>query len=448
MPRLRSLALAATVIAALAPVSSATAAIVYTSRFGPGGGGGGSLSAPFDIAVDPGGDIFVVDQGLMRIFRYDSNGNFELTIGKPLDPNGEHSGDGQLYYPQSIAIDSSGSFLYVADTSNSRIQVFSTTDGAFIRKFGTFGSGDGELNNPTGIALDTNDNVYVADSRNQRVAKFSSSGTFIKNWGSEGFGDGRFAVPTGVAVDKNTGHVFVTDEYIGRFQEFTSDGGFLNEYGLEETGTGYLLDHPDEISVDSIGGLVYVIEAGDSGQEVSVFDLHKPPDGSLVGEFEGDNTRNTGYGFSPHGIYFNPDNGELLVAALGAEGKKIFRYNTLGTPVIEVDADTNPGHAVARKAIEFDVDHNMMLGSCNVKAHGTMKTPQNDPIFEGESFELRGRRAVIPSKQVLAYSIELSQKELRAINKTRAKVNVTFASPDGCNGGIDQPAPVKLHFTL
>jgi DNA-binding beta-propeller fold protein YncE len=428
--------------------SSSSAAIVYESRFGSPPPGDGTLGTPYDIAVDPGGDIFVADQPNQRIQKYDYKGKFLMSIGKPLSANGDHTADGQLYYPNAIAIDSSGSFLYVADTNNSRVQVFSTTDGAFIRKFATEGSGDGQLNNPTGIALDPQDNVYVADSRNHRVVKFDSQGHFIKNWGSEGFGDGNFAVPTGVAVDKNTGHVFVTDEYIGRFQEFTSDGGFLNEYGLEETGTGYLLDHPDEISVDAVGGLVYVIEAGGDATEVSVFDLHKAPDLSFVGDFAGDNTRNTGYGFSPHGIYFNPDNAELLVGAGGAEGKKIFRYNTLGTPLIEADADDNSSHAQARKGIEFGVNHNMMLGSCNVKAHGTMKTPQNDPIFEGETFELRGRRGVVLSKQALAYTLQLSANELRAIRKTRAKVNVTFESPGGCNGGIDQPAPVKVAFTL
>ena len=71
-------------------------------------------------------------------------------------------------------MDSSGN-VYVADTDNNRIQKFSSS-GVFLAKWGSSGSGDGQFNNPWGIAVDSSGNVYVADTGNNRIQKFSSSG--------------------------------------------------------------------------------------------------------------------------------------------------------------------------------------------------------------------------------------------------------------------------------
>jgi tripartite motif-containing protein 71 len=70
--------------------------------------------------------------------------------------------DGQFKYPMGIAVDS-GKNMYVADTFNSRIQKF-TKFGIFIDKCGSYGTGNGEFYYPTGIAVDSNNNIYVVDS--------------------------------------------------------------------------------------------------------------------------------------------------------------------------------------------------------------------------------------------------------------------------------------------
>ena len=65
--------------------------------------------------------------------------------------------------------------VYVAETSNSRIQKFSS-DGTFLMKWGIYGSDDGQLKYPSGVAVDATGNVYVADTGNRRIQKFSSDG--------------------------------------------------------------------------------------------------------------------------------------------------------------------------------------------------------------------------------------------------------------------------------
>jgi tripartite motif-containing protein 71 len=90
---------------------------------------------------------------------------------------------------------------------------------SFITKWGSFGKGDGQFNLPHGVALDSSDNVYVADTFTHRIQKFDSEGTFITKWGSKGEADGQFNFPTGVALD-SSGNVYVTDIENNRIQKF------------------------------------------------------------------------------------------------------------------------------------------------------------------------------------------------------------------------------------
>ncbi len=86
------------------------------------------------------------------------------------------SGDGQFNSPEGI--DNYDTTLYVTDRNNNRVQKF-TMNGAFLSKFASSGSGNGQLNHPAGIFCDVgNSRVYVADRDNNRVEKFSTTGAF------------------------------------------------------------------------------------------------------------------------------------------------------------------------------------------------------------------------------------------------------------------------------
>ncbi len=157
--------------------------------------------------------------------------------------------------PKGIAIDAGGN-VYVADSGNDQIQKF-TASGVFLAKWGSTGSGLGQFSNPQGIAVDASGNVYVADTWNHRIQKFSSSGSFQAAWGVWGSGNGQFGTPSSIAVD-SAGNVYVADTGNSRVQKFTCSGGYVTKWGTRGSGNGQL-DLPEGIAVDSLG-YVYVAD--------------------------------------------------------------------------------------------------------------------------------------------------------------------------------------------
>ena len=120
---------------------------------------------------------------------------------------------------QGVAIDPKTSNVYVADFYNNRIQKFDS-NGTFITSWGSSGTGNGQFNDPSDVAIDSSGNVYVTDSDNNRVQKFDSNGTFITKWGSAGTGNGQFNHPSVVAIDPKTSNVYVADSNNNRVLVF------------------------------------------------------------------------------------------------------------------------------------------------------------------------------------------------------------------------------------
>jgi sugar lactone lactonase YvrE len=112
------------------------------------------FNAPSDVLIAPNGDIFVADghgeKTNARIVKFDKTGKFIKAWGK------EGTGQGEFNEPHGLAMDSQGR-LFVADRANSRIQIFDQ-DGKFLAEWRQFGR-------PSGIAIDRNDVIYVADSQ-------------------------------------------------------------------------------------------------------------------------------------------------------------------------------------------------------------------------------------------------------------------------------------------
>ena len=137
------------------------------------------------------------------------------SLPPPLGP-----ADGSFSAPSRAATDSSNN-VYVTDSGNSRVQKFSST-GTFLTKFGTLGTGNGQFltGSASGVAIDSAGNVYVVDKLSNRVQKFNSAGTFVTAWGTLGTGNGQFNAPTGIAADPSSGNVYVADTGNNRIQEF------------------------------------------------------------------------------------------------------------------------------------------------------------------------------------------------------------------------------------
>src|SRR6266550_718879 len=91
------------------------------------------------------------------------------------------------------------------------------------------GTGKGELDSPSGIAVDSNGNVLVADTGNGRIEKFSPTSTFISTIGMKGAGNGQLGAPNGIAVDRN-GNVYIADAGNHRVQKLAPNGGFIAEW--------------------------------------------------------------------------------------------------------------------------------------------------------------------------------------------------------------------------
>jgi hypothetical protein len=174
------------------------------------------------------------------------------------------SGNGQFNDPAGVAVDGSGN-VYVADTGNNRIQKF-TSNGAYITQWGGLGSGNGQLSGPFGLTV-VGGNVYVVDTGNSRVQIFTTAGAYVSQWGGVGGGSGLFQQPLCVAVDGN-GDVYVTDYNLNLVQKFTSTGAFITQWG----GTGTLpgqFTGAAGICVDG-WGTVFVTDSGN--HRIQLFD--------------------------------------------------------------------------------------------------------------------------------------------------------------------------------
>jgi len=125
-----------------------------------------------------------------------------------------------------------------------------TMDEDYVTEFGAYGEADGEFMWPTSVALDKNDDIYVADWRNDRIQVFNSAGEWQQSFGSTGSEVGQFNRPNGVAVD-DSGDIFVTDWGNNRVQVFASDGRFITQFvgdaTLSKWGRDKLASNPDMI---------------------------------------------------------------------------------------------------------------------------------------------------------------------------------------------------------
>jgi len=127
-----------------------------------------------------------------------------------------------------------------------------------IQVWGSVGSNPGQFNNPAGIVLDPKGYVFVVDSNNNRIQKFTSNGTFVDEWGTAGAGPGQFYNPTGMTVQFPQGNVFVADSGNSRIQQFDNSGKFVKEYSIGEN-TGDITNI--DLDVDS-DGKIYLTDRG------------------------------------------------------------------------------------------------------------------------------------------------------------------------------------------
>jgi DNA-binding beta-propeller fold protein YncE len=259
------------------------------------GTAGGQFSQPRGIAIDAAGGLYIVDGGNTRLQHFDAAGTFDRTLadgvlapfpsgaggagGLALDaegnlyvadtwnhqikvfaPSGEQirawgsffdalddpelvtTNGGQFYGPRDIALHDG--LLYVTDTGNERVQVF-TLEGEFVRMFGAFGSADGQLIEPVGIAVTADGVILVADSHNARIARFDLEGEPLDAWPVELWVDQQFFEPY-IALGPD-GRVYASDSASAQIAVFDEAGtpldpltnaALLRPYGMAISANG------------------------------------------------------------------------------------------------------------------------------------------------------------------------------------------------------------------
>jgi DNA-binding beta-propeller fold protein YncE len=182
----------------------------------------GQFRNPRDLAIAPDGTLYILDASNHRIQHMTSDGKILRVWGKFADiAQGEAPG-GTFNDPWGITVTPDG-FVYVADTWNHRIQKF-TPEGDFVTMWGFNGQAETPFAfwGPRGISSDSNGNVYVTDTGNKRVVVFDGNGEYITQFGEVGFELGQFDEPVGIEVDQNK-NVYVADTWNQRIQVMTPD---------------------------------------------------------------------------------------------------------------------------------------------------------------------------------------------------------------------------------
>ena len=235
---------------------------------------GGELpfSAPRDIATAPDGSLFVADSRNHRIVHLDAQGLFLNAwggYGNVLD--GEVPG-GLFNEPWGLAVGPDG-LVYVADTWNHRIQVF-TQEGEFLRMWNSFevvGTMDGFWG-PRGITVDKDNRVFVTDTGKQRVVIFDSMGNYLTQFGGLGLDAGKLDEPVGIDI-ADDGRVYIADTWNYRVQVFAPDASGLQYQSVNmwdvDAWSSDTLDNKPFLALDESGN-VYLTDP-DQGR-VIVFD--------------------------------------------------------------------------------------------------------------------------------------------------------------------------------
>ncbi len=269
--------------------------------FGTPGTAVGQLQRPMGVALDSGGNKYVVDRECKCVQKYDPAGNFVVQFNAA----GPSESAPKFTDPRGIAVSSTGD-IWVADMSNKHVYQLSpagnllqtlTYDGfvmpyavaagpggvVWISDIGAhrvfrfdpgytgnglpvvYGTkanptgGKADLASPVGLAVDSSGAVWVTDPDLDRVTAYNANGRWIGQFGSAGSGNGQFTLPFGVVIAPSTGNVLVSDAGSHRIQEFRPNGEYIRQFGVLGSASNQL-NEPRGIALDPSRNL-YIADA-------------------------------------------------------------------------------------------------------------------------------------------------------------------------------------------
>jgi sugar lactone lactonase YvrE/4-amino-4-deoxy-L-arabinose transferase-like glycosyltransferase len=263
------------------PYAGITTPVSPENILGAAGSASGQFQAPRGIALAPDGSLYVADSLNNRIQHLSPDGKVLQVWGSGADVAKGAAPGGTFNEPWGVAVAPDGS-VYVADTWNYRIQKF-TSNGSFQLMWGSGPAlGQDQFYGPRGLAIDSLGRVFVADTGNKRIVIYDKDGKYLSEFGSPGMQPGQLDEPVDIAVDLQ-GNVYVTDTWNQRVQVFSPDTTRMAYTDAAEWpvdgwyGTG--LDNKPFITVDPNGnvsvtdpGLCRVISFDNNGKPAHVYD--------------------------------------------------------------------------------------------------------------------------------------------------------------------------------
>jgi sugar lactone lactonase YvrE len=203
------------------PYAAITTPVTSDNVIGGVGSAAGQFESPRGIALAPDGSLYVADSGNNRIQHLSPTGKVLQVWGSLADVSKGAAPGGTFNEPWGVAVAPDGS-IYVADTWNYRIQKF-TADGKFVQMWGTGpAEGNTQFYGPRGLAVDSLGHVFVADTGNKRIVIFDANGNYLGEFGAPGAQLGQLDEPVDIALDAQ-GNAYITDTWNQRIQVFTPD---------------------------------------------------------------------------------------------------------------------------------------------------------------------------------------------------------------------------------
>jgi len=232
------------------------------------------LSCPLAVVCLPAGDFLVLDLGdeggSFRIQQFSPEGDLRKIVRKS-----RAAGPDEVRVPAAMAVDVR-SHLFVSDMDGGCVREYAS-DGSWLMSYGREGLAEGEMSAPQGIVVDAEGSIYVADSGNNRVVRWSGGRQHLfaginrldkdEGWLLAGEGRGEFDYPQGLALGPG-GHVLVADTNNHRIQVLDTLGGFVQAIGSEGEKPGHF-SYPSHVRV-APDGRIFVADL--NGRRIQAFD--------------------------------------------------------------------------------------------------------------------------------------------------------------------------------
>ena len=249
----------------------------FSTKFGSNGTGDAEFDLPSDIAISADElTAFVADQGNNRISIWTRPNDTSTTWSYSSQFGTAGTGDRNLLAPVGVALSADGLTTFVSDALNNRVVIWTResnpTDWSYSTKFGTYGSGVGQLYGQAGLALSANGRtLLVADYGNNRISVWDRQDANATSWtnsttfGTFGSGPGNLSSPFDVALSADGRTAWVADNYNHRISIWTRTGANSTTW-TNTTTFGSLgsddpnFNYPQSVAVSSDGNTLWVAD--------------------------------------------------------------------------------------------------------------------------------------------------------------------------------------------